>query len=77
MNFLVGYFCRNIACCNFKSEPFGNGSLADTGFTYKTRVVLCSAAQYLNRSVNFLISANNSIKLTLSCAFRKIGTIKI
>ncbi len=53
----------NLALVDALGEPFGQGGLADAGFTDEDGVVLGPAAQDLNDPVDFVLSAHHRIKL--------------
>ena len=61
MNLFISQLCRNISCRNSERKALCNCGFADTGFADKARIVLCSAAKNLNRSVNLVISADNPV----------------
>ena len=71
--FLVSKLEGHLSCCDFLRKSLGNGSLTNTGFADKAGIVLLSAAKYLYRAGNFLISADNCIKLAFPCTGGKVG----
>ena len=46
-------------------QPFGNGGLADAGFTDQQRIVLAATAQYLDHAIDFVFAADQRIDLAL------------
>ena len=57
----------NLARCNFKSKTLCNCGFTDTRFTDKARIVFGAAAQNLNNSFDFFMSADNRVNSSLCC----------
>ena len=54
-------------------KAFNDCSLADTGFSDQDRIVFGPAAENLGHSLDFLMSADYGIKLSLFRHFREIA----
>ena len=63
---------RHVAVDDAEGQPFGNRGLADAGFTNQDRVILGAAGQYLNSAADFLIPADDRIKLAVA---RRLGQV--
>ncbi len=58
---------RNVAVDDHLGEALDNRRLADPGFTEQHRVVLGSARQDLDHTLDFILAADDRIKLALPC----------
>ncbi len=63
---------RNIPVDYLLCYAFGNGRLADTRFTDKNRVVLCSPAENLKYPPDFLVPADDRVEFALCRPFIEI-----
>ena len=64
-DFLVSQGIRDIPFCDFLCQTFHNSGFADTGITSQAGIIFRSSAQYLHDTIDFCISADDGIKLSL------------
>src|SRR3546814_14221064 len=59
---------RHLAIDDALRETFGDRGLADAGFADQRRIVLGSAAQYLDHAADFLVATDPSVEPAGLCA---------
>ena len=74
-NLLILQSFRNITIYNPLCKPFHNRGLTNTGFTNQNRVILRLTGKDTNHIPDLLITADDRIKLLLSCFLHKILTV--
>ena len=65
----------DIATHDTLGKPLGDGGLADTGFAYENRVVLRLSRQDADDIPYLVITADDRVKLLLSCTLDKVGAV--
>ena len=60
---------------NFLRHSFGDSRFTHAGFANDHRVILGASGKYLHYPFNFLIPADNRVKLTLTGEFGKVTTV--
>ena len=68
---------RHIAADNTLRQPFHNGRLADTWVADQHRIILGAARQHLHDPANFIIPADNRVKLAQACRLRQVPAIAL
>ena len=66
---------RDITIDYAQRETFGNGRLADAGFADQDRVVFRAARENLHRAADFLVAANDRIKLAVARILGQVAGI--
>src|SRR5690606_21482160 len=56
-------------------QPFDDGGLADTRFSYQDRVVLRTSGQDLDDAANLVIPADHRVELALAGLIGQISTV--
>ena len=77
LDFLILKAERNITGRNLKRKSLCNSGFTDAGFTDKAGIILCAAGKDLDYSVDFLISADYAVKLSVACTLGKVCTVSI
>ena len=77
INFFICKFCGNITVRYLLRNTLGYCGFADARFAYKTRIVLCSAVQYLQNAEHFFVSADNIIYLALTRFAGEIFAVRV
>ena len=71
---LVAQAFRHVAIDDAQ-RPFGDGGLADTGFTDQHRVVLGPARQHLHGAADFLVAADDRVDLPRFGGFGQVARV--
>ncbi len=69
----IGQYLGHLAFDDPQCQSFSHGGLADTGLADKKRVVLASAAQYLDRAVDFIHTSDQRVDLAFACTFIEVA----
>ncbi len=75
VNLLCAQVFRDISSHDTLCKTLGNRSLACTRFTDKHGVIFGASAQNLKHASDFVITADNRVKLPFACTFIKIDGI--
>ena len=73
----LGHRVRHKAHFNPLSQTFHNGSFPHAWFPDKAGIVFSSSAQYLNHSLNFIISPDYRVQSVFRCQFCQISGILV
>ena len=77
MDLLVGEFCRDIAGGNALCQSLGDSGLTDTGLTDETGVVLGTAAENLDGTLNFAVSSDDTVEFPFSGTLCEVCTVEV
>ena len=72
---LVLQALRHVAVDDAQSKPLDDRGLADAGLADQHGIVFGPARQHLNRSADFLVTADDRIELAVSCSLSEITRI--
>ena len=76
-NLLIPELCRHVPVGDALGKALGNGGLADAGLADEAGVILLSAVQDLDHTLQFFFPADHAVKLSLAGAACQVDAVAV